>query len=150
MLSRVIYGAQTALEVIVLAVLLSIVIGVPLGLISGYFGGWLDRVLVLVTDALFAFPSLLLAIVVSIVDLQRLEQQERRHPLGRRLDHGRLRAAVLPGRPQRHRRRARGALRRGRARARRAARARSCGATSSATSCRPCRSSPRSTPATRS
>jgi peptide/nickel transport system permease protein len=65
-LSRVVFGAQTALEVIVLAVLLSITIGVPLGLISGYFGGWMDRVLVLVTDALFAFPSLLLAIIVSI------------------------------------------------------------------------------------
>jgi peptide/nickel transport system permease protein len=65
-LSRVVFGARTALEVIVLAVTLSIVVGVPLGLISGYRGGWLDRVLVLVTDALFAFPSLLLAIVISV------------------------------------------------------------------------------------
>ncbi len=66
-LSRVIYGARTAVEVIVLAVVLSGVVGVPLGLVSGYLGGWLDRVLVLVMDALYAFPSLLLAIVVSIV-----------------------------------------------------------------------------------
>ena len=51
---------------ILLAVAISIVIGVPLGLVSGYLGGWLDRVLVLVTDALFAFPSLLLAIIVNI------------------------------------------------------------------------------------
>lgn len=65
-LSRVIYGARTALEVIVLAVALSIVVGVPVGLVSGYFGGWLDRILVLITDALFAFPSLLLAIIISI------------------------------------------------------------------------------------
>ncbi len=65
-LSRVIYGAQTALEVILLAVLLSIVVGVPVGLLSGYFGGWLDRILVLIADALFAFPSLLLAIVISV------------------------------------------------------------------------------------
>ena len=64
--SRVVYGARTALEVVVLAVVLAIVIGVPLGLYSGYRGGWVDRVLVLVTDALFSFPSLLLAIVVSI------------------------------------------------------------------------------------
>jgi ABC-type dipeptide/oligopeptide/nickel transport system permease subunit len=64
--SRVIFGAQTALEVIVLAVVLAIVVGVPLGLISGYFGGLLDRILVLVTDALFAFPSLLLAIIINI------------------------------------------------------------------------------------
>jgi peptide/nickel transport system permease protein len=65
-LSRVVFGARTALEVIILAVLLSIVIGVPSGLISGYRGGWIDRVLVLVTDALFAFPPLLLAIIISI------------------------------------------------------------------------------------
>ncbi|HZC70286.1 MAG TPA: ABC transporter permease [Jatrophihabitans sp.] len=64
--SRVVFGAQTALEVILLAVAIAIVAGVPLGLISGYLGGWLDRVLVLVTDALFAFPSLLLAIIVNI------------------------------------------------------------------------------------
>ena len=38
-----------------------------LGLVSGYFGGWVDRVLVVIADALFAFPSLLLAIVVAIV-----------------------------------------------------------------------------------
>jgi peptide/nickel transport system permease protein len=65
-LSRVIFGAQTALEVIVLAVLIAIVVGVPLGLVSGYLGGPLDRVLVLVTDSLFAFPYLLLAIIVNI------------------------------------------------------------------------------------
>jgi peptide/nickel transport system ATP-binding protein len=66
-LSRVIYGARTAIEVIVLAVVLSSLIGIPLGLVSGFLGGWLDRLLVLVMDALYAFPSLLLAIVVSIV-----------------------------------------------------------------------------------
>lgn len=66
-LSRVIWGTRTALAVIVVAVALSIVAGVLLGLVSGYFGGWLDRVLVVVCDAVYAFPSLLLAIVVAIV-----------------------------------------------------------------------------------
>jgi len=66
-LSRVLWGAQTALFVIVVAVLLSIFAGVFLGLVSGYYGGWLDRVLVVVCDAVYAFPSLLLAIVMSIV-----------------------------------------------------------------------------------
>lgn len=66
-LSRVLWGAQTAILVIIIAVLLSIFVGVFLGLVSGYFGGWLDRVLVVVCDAIYAFPSLLLAIVVSIV-----------------------------------------------------------------------------------
>src|SRR5690349_16784537 len=50
--SRVVFGAQTALEVILLAVAISIIVGVPLGLVSGYLGGWLDRILVLITDAL--------------------------------------------------------------------------------------------------
>jgi peptide/nickel transport system permease protein len=65
-LSHVIYGSRTALEVILLAVFTSLLIGVPLGLYSGYFGGWVDRILVLVMDAMFAFPSLLLAILVSV------------------------------------------------------------------------------------
>jgi peptide/nickel transport system permease protein len=66
-LSRVIWGARTAIEVVVLAVVFSIAIGVPLGLISGYVGGKLDRVLVLINDALFAFPYLLLAIVIAFL-----------------------------------------------------------------------------------
>ncbi|HMM81934.1 MAG TPA: ABC transporter permease subunit, partial [Terrimesophilobacter sp.] len=65
--SRVIWGAQTAALVIIIAVALSVFAGVILGLVSGYFGGWLDRVLVVVADAVYAFPSLLLAIVMSIV-----------------------------------------------------------------------------------
>ena len=43
-LSRVIWGAQTAAVVIVVAVVMSIFLGVALGLVSGYFGGWLDRI----------------------------------------------------------------------------------------------------------
>ncbi|MDA0165507.1 ABC transporter permease [Solirubrobacter ginsenosidimutans] len=66
-MSRTIYGARTAVEVVILAVVFSIAIGVPLGLISGYIGGWLDRILVLIMDALFAFPYLLLAIVAAFL-----------------------------------------------------------------------------------
>lgn len=66
-LSRVIYGARTAIEVVLLAVVFSLVVGVPLGLISGYLGGKLDRALVLVMDALFAFPYLLLAIIIAFL-----------------------------------------------------------------------------------
>jgi peptide/nickel transport system permease protein len=66
-LSRVIWGSRTAIEVVVLSVVLSLLIGVPLGLVSGYVGGKLDRVLVLITDALFAFPYLLLAIVIAFL-----------------------------------------------------------------------------------
>ncbi len=65
--SRVIWGAQTALLVVIISVLLSIFAGVVLGLVSGYLGGWLDRILVVFADAIYPFPTLLIAIVVSIV-----------------------------------------------------------------------------------
>ena len=65
--SRTLWGFQTAAAVIVVAVVLSIFAGVFLGLVSGYVGGWVDRVLVVLADAIYAFPSLLLAIVMSIV-----------------------------------------------------------------------------------
>ena len=66
-LSRVIWGTRTAVAVMACAVAASLFIGVAIGLVSGYVGGWLDRVLVMVADAIYAFPSLLLAIVMSIV-----------------------------------------------------------------------------------
>jgi peptide/nickel transport system permease protein len=66
-LSRVIWGAQTELKVVALALILGLAVGVTLGLISGYFAGPLDRVLVLIMDALFAFPYLLLAIVIAFL-----------------------------------------------------------------------------------
>ncbi|HEY4409718.1 MAG TPA: dipeptide/oligopeptide/nickel ABC transporter permease/ATP-binding protein [Acidimicrobiia bacterium] len=64
-LSRVIFGARLAFEVVLASTAFALVIGVPLGLVSGYSGGRLDRALVLVMDALYAFPSLLLAIVAA-------------------------------------------------------------------------------------
>jgi len=66
-LSRVIWGSRTAIEVVVVAVALSLTVGVPLGLVSGYVGGKLDRGLVLIMDALFAFPYILLAIVIAFL-----------------------------------------------------------------------------------
>jgi peptide/nickel transport system permease protein len=73
-LARVIYGARTALEVVLLAVFFSLLIGLPLGLMSGYFGGKLDRVLVLIMDSLFAFPYLLLAIVIAFLLSDKIGQ----------------------------------------------------------------------------
>lgn len=66
-LSRVLFGTRTAVAVMALAVVASLFLGVLLGLVSGYVGGWLDRILVMLADAIYAFPSLLLAIVMSIV-----------------------------------------------------------------------------------
>jgi peptide/nickel transport system permease protein len=66
-LSRVIWGARTALEVVTLSVILSLFIGVPLGVISGFVGRWVDRTLVFLMDALYALPSLLLAIIFAFL-----------------------------------------------------------------------------------
>ena len=73
-LSRVIWGSRTAIEVVLLAVTFSLIIGVPLGLFSGYVGGRADRLLVLIMDALFAFPYLLLAIVIAFLLSDKLGQ----------------------------------------------------------------------------
>ena len=66
-LSRVIWGTRTELKVVLVSLLLSLTIGIPLGLVSGYFGGKLDRALVLIMDAMLAFPFLLLAIVIAFL-----------------------------------------------------------------------------------
>ncbi|KAA1415874.1 ABC transporter permease [Nocardioides humilatus] len=71
-LSRTIWGARTAIEVVVLSIVICVFVGVPMGLISGYYGGWLDRILLLIMDALFAFPSFLLAIVFAFLLTNKL------------------------------------------------------------------------------
>ncbi len=63
--SRVIYGTRLAFEVVALSTIVAMFVGVPLGLVAGYSGRRLDRLLVMITDAMYAFPSLLLAIVVA-------------------------------------------------------------------------------------
>jgi peptide/nickel transport system permease protein len=67
MLSRIIHGARIALIVGILAVLLALLIGVTLGLISGYYGGGVDTIIMRVMDGLFAFPILILAIALMAV-----------------------------------------------------------------------------------
>jgi peptide/nickel transport system permease protein len=73
-LSRIIWGTQTELKVVFVSLFFSIAIGVPLGLFSGYFGGKLDRVLVLVMDALLVIPFLLLAIVIAFLLADKVGQ----------------------------------------------------------------------------
>ena len=63
-LSRLLYGARISFEVGVIAVGIAALIGVTIGLISGYFGGWVDNILSLFMDMLFAFPTILLAIAI--------------------------------------------------------------------------------------
>ncbi|MCY3766805.1 MAG: ABC transporter permease [Gemmatimonadetes bacterium] len=66
-LSRVIHGARISLRVGVTAVLIALVLGVPIGLVSGYWGGALDQVLMRAMDLMLAFPSILLAIAIVAI-----------------------------------------------------------------------------------
>lgn len=62
-LSRMMYGARTALLAPLIVVISSTVIGILLGLLAGWRGGWVDSVLGRIFDVVFAFPSLLIAIM---------------------------------------------------------------------------------------
>jgi peptide/nickel transport system permease protein len=63
-LSRVIYGSRVALFVAITAVAIALALGVTTGMLAGFVGGWLDTLLMRVTDVMLAFPYLLLAIAI--------------------------------------------------------------------------------------
>jgi peptide/nickel transport system permease protein len=65
LLSRVIAGGATMLEVAGISVAVCFTIGVPVGLLASYRGGLTDRIISLVMDSIFAFPGLVLAIAIS-------------------------------------------------------------------------------------
>ncbi len=67
MLSRVIAGGATMLQVAAISVVVCFSIGVPIGLLSGYRGGLVDKTIGLVMDSLFAFPGLVLAIAIAAI-----------------------------------------------------------------------------------
>jgi peptide/nickel transport system permease protein len=64
-LSRVMYGARLSLPVALLLVGLALLIGGTLGAIAGYFGGFFDGLIMRTTDLVFAFPAIILAMVVT-------------------------------------------------------------------------------------
>lgn len=66
-LSRLLYGARVSLCVALVVVLIEALVGVPLGLIAGYFGKWRDTLLMRLTDVVFSFPDILLAILLASV-----------------------------------------------------------------------------------
>jgi peptide/nickel transport system permease protein len=66
-LSRIIYGTRIVLYITFLSMSLALMCGVPLGLTSGYIGGKLDTVFSLFMDSLYAFPGLILAIVLAVM-----------------------------------------------------------------------------------
>jgi peptide/nickel transport system permease protein len=66
-LSRVIYGARVSPLIALFVLLIASAIGIPLGIAAGYFGGWLDDVIMRGTDIFLAFPALLLALAFASV-----------------------------------------------------------------------------------
>jgi len=64
-LSRVLYGGRSSLAIGFLVVALAALVGIPLGAISGYYGGWIDNLMMRITDIFLAFPPLLLAIALA-------------------------------------------------------------------------------------
>lgn len=63
-LTRLLHGARISFQVGVISVGIAAAIGVFLGMLAGYFGGWIDSIISLFMDVLFAFPTILLAIAL--------------------------------------------------------------------------------------
>ena len=67
MLTRVLYGGRISLKVGLLVVAITLAIGVPVGAVAGYFGGWVDNVLMRITDAALSLPALMVLIMLSAI-----------------------------------------------------------------------------------
>lgn len=63
--ARILFGGRSSLSIGFLVVIVAIAIGIPLGAIAGYYGGWIDDVIMRITDMFLAFPPLLLAIAIA-------------------------------------------------------------------------------------
>jgi dipeptide transport system permease protein len=66
-LSRLIYGSRYSLFIGAVVVTIALVGGIVIGLVAGFFGGWVDAVIMRVMDVILAFPSLLLALVLVAI-----------------------------------------------------------------------------------
>lgn len=69
--TRVLYGGRISLSIGALAVLLAISIGLVVGSLAGYYGGWIDNILMRVADAMLAIPQLLILIILAQVLRER-------------------------------------------------------------------------------
>lgn len=65
--SRVIYGARISLTISLLSVFIATLFGVVIGATAGYYGGWIDNVIMRCMDAVMGFPAILLAIAIMAV-----------------------------------------------------------------------------------
>jgi len=62
--STILYGMRLSLFIGIMAVLFAAVVGVTLGLIAGYFGGWIDAIIMRIADIQLTFPSILIAMLI--------------------------------------------------------------------------------------
>ena len=74
-LARLLAGLRVSLLVAAVVEAINILVGAPLGLLAGYFGGWVDILISRLADMFFAFPGLLLAILVAAVFGQAVTEQ---------------------------------------------------------------------------
>ena len=64
-LSRVIFGTRTSLVYTLILVATIFVVGTVLGIVAGYFGGWIDQVIMRIADMMISFPGMILAIAIA-------------------------------------------------------------------------------------
>ena len=67
LLTRCLYGGRVSLFVGFMVMVITLVIGVPVGAIAGFFGGWIDNILMRIIDAVLSLPSLLVLILLSAI-----------------------------------------------------------------------------------
>jgi peptide/nickel transport system permease protein len=67
LLTRVLYGGRVSFSVGLFVVVISLSIGVPVGALAGYYGGWLESILMRITDAFLSLPSLLVLILLGAI-----------------------------------------------------------------------------------
>ncbi len=65
MFSRIVWGARSAVFVIIMVTIVDLGLGIPFGAAAGYFGGWVDTIIMRIADILFAFPGLLFVFLIA-------------------------------------------------------------------------------------
>jgi len=65
--TRVLYGTRTSMSIMAIGVFVALAVGFPLGLYSGYLGGNVDKLLVLIMDSIYSFPGLLFAGLIAVL-----------------------------------------------------------------------------------
>jgi peptide/nickel transport system permease protein len=80
LLSRMLFGGQISLQVAIFAVFMEITIGTALGAIAGYYGGWVDWLLMRITDVFLSIPLLPLLLVLTGIVVARSQASGSQHP----------------------------------------------------------------------